>query len=176
MGKVDAWLTRKGLRRIELWAQAGYSDAELSHLMDVSRKTFYKWLKEHEAIGDSLTRGRAHAADVVEDELFKRTRGQVVKLTKYVKVRQVEYDPMSGRKLREFEELEPVEEEIYVPADVRAQTYFLNCRRPEDWGEKQTLALDARTAEALRQPTLTVGERTALLEELKAVADHGGEE
>lgn len=175
MPKINQWLDRKGMRRIELWAQAGYSDTELSRLMDISRKTFYQWLKKYPEIGDSITRGRAHPVDAVEDELFKRTKGQTVKLTKYVKVRRVEYDPVSGHRLREFEELEPVEEEIYVPADVRAQTYFLNCRCPEDWGDKRTVELGDKAAEALRQPTMTLTERQALLADLKAVADNGQE-
>lgn len=76
MSKINAWLTRTGLRRIELWAQAGYSDKEISGLMAISRKTFYQWLKNYPQINDSVKRGRNHAADVVEDELFKRTQSQ----------------------------------------------------------------------------------------------------
>lgn len=175
MAKVTEWLTRKGLRRIELWAQEGYTDTELSNLMDISRKTFYKWRDEHKEIGNSISRGRAHAVDVVEDELFKRTKGQTITLTEYVKIRRIEYDPMSGRKLREYEELEPVEKQVYVPSDVRAQTYFLNCRRPEDWGEKRTVELGEKAAETLRQPNMTLTERQALLDDLKTMMNNDEE-
>ncbi len=164
--KVQDWLCRKGLRRLELWAMEGYTDAEISTLMGIARKTFYQWREKYPAIGNTLTRGRGHATDVVEDELFRRARGQKVILKKTIKTRRVEYDPMTGRKLREFDEPEEVEEEIYVPADVRAQQFFLNCRRPEDWSEQQTVELGDKAAEALSRPALSLSERRALLEDL----------
>ena len=66
-----------------------------------------------------------------------------------------------------------MEKEIYVPADVRAQIYFLNNRRPEDWGDKRTVELGDKAADALRQPTLTLAERKALLAEMNAMIDNG---
>ncbi len=174
MSKINAWLTRTGLRRIELWAQAGYSDKEISGLMAISRKTFYQWLKAYPQINESVKRGRDHAADVVEDELFKRAQSQTIKLTKYVKLRHVEYDPMTGKKQRAYDELAPAYDEIFIPADVRAQIFFLKCRRPEEWGDKRTVELGDEAAGDLQQPTLTLAERKALLEEMAAVADIRG--
>lgn len=176
MSKINAWLTRTGLRRIELWAQAGYSDKEISGLMAISRKTFYQWLKNYPQINDSVKRGRAHAADVVEDELFKRARNQTIRLTKYVKLRHIEYDPVTGRKQRAYDELAPAYKEVFIPADVRAQIFFLKCRRPEDWGYERTVEPSDKAAGALQQPTLTLNERKALLGEMKAVADNSSKE
>lgn len=174
MSKINTWLTRTGLRRIELWAQAGYSDKEISGLMAISRKTFYQWLKNYPQINDSVKRGRAHAADVVEDELFKRARNQTIRLTKDVKLRRIEYDPETGRKQRVYDELVPAHQEVFIPADVRAQIFFLKCRRPEEWGDKRTVELGDEAAGDLQQPTLTLAERKALLEEMNAVADNSG--
>ena len=171
--KIDEWLTHNNLRRLFIWAQSGYTDSELADLMNIHRATFYKWREKYSAISDTITRGRALACDKVESELFERTQGKIVKLTEDTKVRRIEYDPMSGHKLREFEEIEPVEKEIYVPADVRAQIYFLNNRRPEDWGDKRTVELGDKAADALRQPTLTLAERKALLAEMNAMIDNG---
>ena len=171
--KAEQWFTRDNLRRILLWAQSGYTDKEIANLMNIGHTTFYRWREEHEVFRDTLTRGRALACDKVESELFERTQGKIVKLTEDTKVRRIEYDPMSGHKLREFEEIEPVEREIYVPADVRAQIYFLNNRRPEDWGDKRTVELGDKAADALRQPTLTLAERKALLAEMNAMIDNG---
>lgn len=176
MSKINAWLTRTGLRRIELWAQAGYSDKEISSLMAISRKTFYQWLKNYPQINDSVKRGRAHAADVVEDELFKRAQNQTIRLTKYVKLRYIEYDPVTGRKQRAYDELAPAYKEVFIPADVRAQMFFLKCRRPEDWGAERVVEPSGKATEALPQITLTLDERKVLLDEMKAVADNSGKE
>lgn len=174
--KVDQWLTRDNLRRLFVWAQSGYTDSELADLMNIHRATFYKWREKYSVISDTITRGRAHACDVVESELFERTQGKIVKLTEEVKVRQTEYDPVSGRKIREIEDVAPLLKEVYVPADVRAQIYFLNNRRPEDWGDKRTVELGDKAADALRQPSLTLEERKALLSEMQSMIDHGSEE
>ena len=174
--KVDQWLTRDNLRRLFVWAQSGYTDSELADLMNIHRATFYKWREKYSAISDTITRGRAHACDVVENELFERAKSKTVQLTEEVKVRQVEYDPVSGRKIREIEDVAPLVKEVYVPADVRAQMYFLNNRRPEDWGEKRTVELGDKAADALRQPSLTLEERKALLAEMQSMIDHGSEE
>lgn len=167
--KAEQWFTRDNLRRILLWAQSGYTDKEIASLMRIGHTTFYRWREEHAVFRDTLTRGRALACDKVEDELFARCQGRVQKLTEDIKIRRVEYDPMTGNKLREFEEIEPVEKEIYVPADVRAQIYFLNNRRPEDWGDKRTVELGDKAADALRQPSLTLEERKALLSEMQSM-------
>lgn len=169
--KVDQWLTRDNLRRLFVWAQSGYPDSELANLMNIHRATFYKWREKYSAISDTITRGRAHACDVVENELFERAKSKTVQLTEEVKVRQVEYDPVSGRKIREIEDVAPLVKEVYVPADVRAQIYFLNNRRPEDWGEKRTVELGDKAADALRQPSLTLAERKALLTEMQSMID-----
>ena len=173
--KVDQWLTRDNLRRLFVWAQSGYTDSDLADLMNIHRATFYKWRERYSAISDTITRGRALACDKVESELFARTQGKIVKLTEEVKVRQVEYDPVSGRKIREIEDVAPLVKEVYVPADVRAQMYFLNNRRPEDWGEKRTVELGDKAAETLRQPNLTLTERQALLDDLKTMMNNDEE-
>ena len=171
--KAEQWFTRDNLRRILLWAQSGYTDKEIAALMNIGHTTFYRWRESFPVFRDTLTRGRALACDKVEDELFSRCQGKTVKLAEDIKIRRIEYDPVTGHKLREFEEIEPVEKEIYVPADVRAQIYFLNNRRPEDWGDKRTVELGDKAADALRQPTMTLAERKALLAEMNAMIDNG---
>jgi hypothetical protein len=71
----------------------------------------------------------------VEDALYRRACGYKVKLKKSFKVKRVEYDPDTGKKLLEKEELEAGFEEVHVPADVRVCAYYLNNRDPARWQE-----------------------------------------
>ncbi len=71
----------------------------------------------------------------VEDAICRRAEGYQVELKKTLKVKRVEYDPETGKKTCEREELLPGIEEIHVPGDVRAAAYFLNNRNPERWCE-----------------------------------------
>lgn len=71
----------------------------------------------------------------VEDAICRRAEGYQVELRKTLKVKRVDYDPETGKKICEREELLPGVEEIHVPGDTRAAAYFLNNRDPDRWCE-----------------------------------------
>ena len=71
----------------------------------------------------------------VEDALYRRACGYKVKLKKSYKVKTVEYDRDTGKKLAEREDLRDGFEEVHIPADVRVCAYYLNNRSPTRWRE-----------------------------------------
>jgi len=71
----------------------------------------------------------------VEDSIYKRARGYKVAVKKTYKVKRVEYDPDTGKKTSEREELATGIDEVHIPADVRAGEYWLKNRSPERWSE-----------------------------------------
>lgn len=72
---------------------------------------------------------------LVEDALYRRARGYKIRLKKSFKVKVVEFDPDTGKKVAEREDLKEGFEELHVPADVRVCAYFLNNRDPARWQE-----------------------------------------
>lgn len=89
----------------------------------------------HEAAADEEASKDKKRCLRVEDALYRRACGYKVKLKKSFKVKRVEYDPDTGKKLLEKEELEAGFEEVHVPADVRVCAYYLNNRDPVRWRE-----------------------------------------
>lgn len=71
----------------------------------------------------------------VENALYRRACGYKIKLKKSFKVKTVEYDQTTGKKLAEREDLKDGFEEVHIPADVRVCAYYLNNRDPERWRE-----------------------------------------
>ena len=71
----------------------------------------------------------------VEDALYRRACGYKVKLKKSYKVKTVEYDRDTGKKLAEREDLREGFEEVHIPADIRVCAYYLNNRDPSRWRE-----------------------------------------
>ena len=71
----------------------------------------------------------------VENALYRRACGYKVKLKKSYKVKTVEYDHDTGKKLCEREDLKDGFEEVHIPADVRVCAYYLNNRDPARWRE-----------------------------------------
>ena len=134
MGKIDKWLERAGLLQIEAWA-AECTDAELAGKMGIARSTLSQWKKDNSDISDAISHGRtdARACEEVEQTLFRRATGYTLPVKKAMKVKTVQYDETTGRRISETEEIVEAIEEQHVPGDVGAIRFYLTNRAPERW-------------------------------------------
>ena len=134
--KYDQWLTEEGLLRIQGWARDGLTDKQIAHNMGISRKTLAEWKNKYAPIGDALKNSKEVVDRIVENALFKKACGYTVQVKKPIKVRKVEYNDETGKKIREVEEIVETVEEVHVPADTTAQIFWLKNRKPEAWRDK----------------------------------------
>ncbi len=124
-GKYQEWICEDGLLKISAWARRGLSNEQIAENIGVSRKTFQEWLKKFPKLKEAVKNSKEVADIHVENALFKKCLGYTVKVMKNMKIR------TEGG----VEEIVPVEEEIYVSPDVNAQKFWLQHRKPEDWGK-----------------------------------------
>ncbi len=103
----------------------------------------------------------------VEDAIYKRARGYKVSVRKTYKVKRVEYDPQTGKKTCEREELQAGTDEVVVPADVRACAYWLVNRSPARWQEHPAAeaAVEAALGGTVELPPLKEPDTSGLLQE-----------
>lgn len=106
----------------------------------------------------------------VEDSIYRRARGYKVSVKKNYKVKRVEYDPDTGKKTLEKEELQSGLEEVVIPADLRAATYWLINRDPHRWQEHPAAVLGEIIGGEVELPEL------APLDEEVSPEDAGEEE
>lgn len=118
------------------WARAGLTDEEISRQIGISRSTLAEWKKKFTQIREALSTGKEFADRLVENSLFKMTQGFFVKETKGLKVKNVEYDPETGKRLSEKENVVMVEERHYIEPDFKAVAFWLKNRKPDIWKEK----------------------------------------
>lgn len=104
-------------------------------------------LKCVDLVADDARRSRR-----VEDSIYKRARGYKVAVKKTYKVKRVEYDPDTGKKTLEREELQTGIDEVHIPADVRAGEYWLKNRSPERWSEQPAIADTDETSGVILLP------------------------
>lgn len=123
-------------RILSAWARAGMTDEEISHHIGISRSTLAEWKKKYPQIGKALAVGKDFADRLVEDSLYKKALGFYVMEQKTFKVKNVEYDPDTGKRISEKEELQTAEERHYVEPDIKAIIFWLKNRKPEIWKEK----------------------------------------
>ena len=137
--KAEKWLKPDGLLRIEGWARDGLTEEQIAKNMGVSRSTLSDYKVKYPDILRAIKNSKEVADREVENALFNKATGYTVKLKKPMKVRHVEYDEVSGRKVAEYERIEYIEEEVHVPADTTAQIFWLKNRKPNEWRDKVTV-------------------------------------
>ena len=122
--------------------------------MEINAGTLYKWLKKYGEIGEAVMRGRSGARaraniEAVEESLLERCLGGVREVAKGFRVREREYDKVTGRCVAERERIEMAMEQVYVPADTNAIRFFLTNRAPERWKNRTEVSADPETAEGV---------------------------
>lgn len=134
--KYEQWITNEYLERIKGWARDGLTDNDIAHNMRINVSTLRKWKHEHPEIADALRLGKDSADRIVENALYKSACGYTQKIRKPVRIKIIDYDPETGRKIRETESWKSVEEDLYIPPQVTAQIFWLKNRKPEQWRDK----------------------------------------
>lgn len=132
---------RESLLKLEAWSRDGLTQAEIAKNIGISRNELFTWRKERKEIDIALHKGREVTDIVVENALYKKAQGYNVSLQKTMKIKKAEYDPITGKKVAEYEELVPAIEEIHVPADTQADIFWLKNRKPLNWREKQDISV-----------------------------------
>ena len=122
--KIEQWETTEKLE--ELRSLSKYTLTQIAAHIGIHRSTLDAWCKKSPAIREALTQYDKQRAVEVEHAMFDACFDRKMK----VKIKKQTLDRDGN--VHDLEE----EKEIAVPADVRAQKYWLNNRNPERWSEK----------------------------------------
>ena len=127
------WVSAEGCEKVRRWARAGWTDKEIAAQIGVSRKTLYDWVKKYPAFGDAMKAGQGYSNEEVKGSLYRKCLGYTVDVKKTFKVRKVEYDETTGKKIFEHEELVEGVDQVHVPADTAAIKFWLTNRQSDEW-------------------------------------------
>lgn len=136
-GKYKYWRTQDGLTLLRGWARDGLKDIDIAHRCAISESTLYDWKNRFPEISEALKKGKEVVDIEVENALLEKCFGYTIQVRKTFKCKVVDYDPSTGKRIREHEELVTGYDDIHVPADTTAQIYWLNNRRPDAWRNKR---------------------------------------
>ena len=137
------------LDKIAAWAKAGATAKEIAEKLHIAYSTFRKYLDEGEkeleegkedgrytALSAAFAQACEEPDGEVEAALYKSCLGYNAQIVKHYKLKKVEYDPETGKRLRETEELVEARDEVHVAANTAAQMFWLANRRPDRWKYK----------------------------------------
>lgn len=128
-------LVQPRLEQIMTWAENGVIDEKIAERLKIAYSTFKEYLKKYPELSAALKKGKEKANDTVEKALYQKATGFYAPVIKSYKVRRVEYNPETGKKIKEYEELVQAEEQEYFPPDTGAICFWLKNRQKERWSE-----------------------------------------
>jgi len=109
----------------------GATDMELADFFGVHVATIYRWKNTHEEFCDAIKAGKEKADARVERSLYHKAIGYDYTEEEAIKIKVEQHK----------EEIEVVEVQKHQPSDTTAAIFWLKNRKPEDWRDKQEVAL-----------------------------------
>lgn len=147
--EAEAWVERNGLHP----QACGATFRLFFEAMGIDQRTYYRWLKNAD-FAEALTRGREKfritTVRDVENSLVKAAKGyEFVKSHAKRQSRKVrEYDPKTGKKVREYygepQLVEEYREVVTVQPSIEAAKFVLTNMEPEKWKNRQDTRIDGR--------------------------------
>ncbi len=134
--KFEVWCRQYGLEYIRRLAEEGYSDEDIAIRSGITCAQLRRWMKKHPKLRDAIDIGRHEADFSVVEAVYKKAVGYKVSTAKTHKLKRIDYDPDTGKKLREYEELAVGVDEDHIAPDLRAGMFWLKNRQPERWSER----------------------------------------
>ena len=123
--KFESWLREYGLETVRKLAEDGYSDEEIAIRTGIRANELELWSRRYKNLRDAIELGRREADFSVVEAVYKRAVGYNVLTKKTHKLKHIDFDPVTGKKIREYEELAVADDEDYIPPDLRASIFCL---------------------------------------------------
>lgn len=139
------WVLPGNLLILEQFARSGMNKEQIANIIGISYHTLDKWASKDERVSSALKNAPQDAVAAVESALYRKAMGYNAPVRKGHKVRRVEYDPETGKKLREWDDIVVVEEEVHVPASDVAEIFFLRNRAKYTWSNNPEATVQAET-------------------------------
>lgn len=114
----------------------GATDKDIAKFLGQAVSTINKWKLDFPEFMDSIRRGKEIADISVAENLFKGAHDRPVVREVPMKVKDIEYNPENGKKIRETERIEVVEVTETIPGDFRNQQFWLKNRKSDKWRDK----------------------------------------
>lgn len=130
------------LALIEGWVRDGVIEKDIAKFLGCSYSTLREWKKISSALSAALKKNRECADYYVENSLFRKACGHKETVQKPIKLKRVEYDSETGKRICEYEEIVYAYEEVYIPPDTLADIFWLKNRKPEQWKDKVEQSVD----------------------------------
>jgi len=123
--------------RMVFWlALAGLNEYEMASVIGIADVTLGVWKKTRPDFMAAMKAGRAEAVGTAAHSLFRVGNGYTHDEVKLIPNKVKEYDPDTGRVVKEYTEVIEHPYRKHYPPNVQALLKFLAAKHPEVWGDR----------------------------------------
>ena len=126
MSKWDPWISEDGLIKVQGWARDGLTDIQIANNMGISEATLYGWKNKFPEFAEALRKGKEVVDREVENALYKSAMGYEYEETRI---------ETCGKQKK------TITIKKHMAPNVTAQIFWLKCRKPGDWKEKNEVTI-----------------------------------
>jgi hypothetical protein len=131
--------------RMVFWmALAGLNEYEMASVIGIADVTLSVWKKTRPDFMAALQAGKMEAVATSAHSLFRVANGYERKEERIIPNRVKEYDPDTGRVLKEYTKVLRVSVNKYYPPNVQALLRFLAAKYPEVWSDRSEVNNNTR--------------------------------
>lgn len=117
--------------KIEQLLQDGLTEKEVAKSIGIAYSTWNKYKAENEEFTELIIKSREKPVQKLINSMYISGLGFSKTIKRACKVKRTIYNPENGKKVKEFEEVVPYEEEIYVPPNFQAARFLIL-----NWGKE----------------------------------------
>lgn len=131
------------MEEITAWAKHGLSEKQIAGNLGIGYASLRRYKAREKGFAAALAQAKEVPDREVENALFRRALGYNAQVLKHYKLKRVEYNEETGRKMSETEELVAARDEVHILPDLDAQKFWLANRQPGHWCYKPESGADA---------------------------------
>lgn len=136
--------------RMAFWlALAGLNEFQMASVIGISDATLGVWKRTRPDFMAAIKAGREEAIATAAHSLFRVGNGFTIEEERLIPNRVKEYNPDTGRVVKEYTEVMRVPVMKYYPPNVQALLKFLAVKYPEVWGDRSEININQTNTHAI---------------------------
>lgn len=125
------------LERVKRLVAGGYSNKEIADVLQVSERTFDRWIQKNERLKEAIQEGRLKAVDEFLKSAFSKLSGHKVYEEHIVEI----YKPTKDGE-KQLVRIERHIDEKYIPPDTTFMIFWAKNRLKEKFSDEQKMTIN----------------------------------
>ena len=118
-------IIKPNFAKIEQLLQKGFTEKNIAKSIGIAYSTWNKYKAEEKEFTELIIKSRMQPVQELIDSMYQSGLGFTRTIKRMQKCKRTIYNPMTGKKEEEYEEMVPYEEEIYIPPNFQSAKFLI---------------------------------------------------